>query len=192
MRLEFPWVVVPRQRRQLVPYRVAEQRLQRPPPKLRQLPNRADTDLGQPRLGDRAHSPHQLDREVVKEIELSLGIDDHQPVGFGHLRGDFREVLSARHSDRDWKSQLGPHAASNRFSNFSRRPKRWMQPATSAKASSMEIRSTRGVKSPNTAMAASPSRWYSLKWPLTKVRCGQSSRARRPDIPLQTPKDLAS
>src|SRR5215471_7051746 len=123
MRLEFPWVVVPRQRRQLVPYRVAEQRLQRPPPKLRQLPNRADTDLGQPHLGDRAHSPHQLDREVVKEIELSLGIDDHQPVGFGHLRGDFRDVLSARHSDRDWKSQLGPHAASNRFSNFSRRTK---------------------------------------------------------------------
>src|SRR5215469_9813504 len=123
MRLDFPWVAVPRQRRQLVPYRMAKQRLQRPSPNLRQLPNRADADLGQPRLGDRAHSPHQLDREVVKEIELSLGIDDHQPVGFGHLRGDFREVLSARHSDRDRKSQLRSHAASDRFRNFGRRTK---------------------------------------------------------------------
>jgi hypothetical protein len=38
-------------------------------------------------------------------------------------------------------------------------PNRWVQPATSAKASSMEIRSTSGVKSPITLMAASPSRW---------------------------------
>ena len=38
-------------------------------------------------------------------------------------------------------------------------PKRWMHPATSAKASSIEIRSTRGVKSPNTFIAASSSRW---------------------------------
>jgi hypothetical protein len=36
------------------------------------------------------------------------------------------------------------------------------------KGSSMEIRSTGGVKSPITLMAASPSRWYSLKCPLTK------------------------
>ncbi len=42
-------------------------------------------------------------------------------------------------------------------------PKRWVHPATSAKASSMEIRSTSGVKSLSTSMAASPSRWYSLK-----------------------------
>jgi hypothetical protein len=34
-----------------------------------------------------------------------------------------------------------------------------MHPATSAKASSIEIRSTRGVKSPNNFIAASYSRW---------------------------------
>ena len=38
-------------------------------------------------------------------------------------------------------------------------PNRWVQPATSAKASSMEMRSTSGVKSPSTLIAASPSRW---------------------------------
>ncbi|ESX34514.1 hypothetical protein X764_28195 [Mesorhizobium sp. LSHC440A00] len=37
-------------------------------------------------------------------------------------------------------------------------PNRCVQPATSAKASSMEIRSTSGVKSSSTLMAASPSR----------------------------------
>jgi hypothetical protein len=71
-------------------------------------------------------------------------------------------------------------------------PKRWVHPATSAKASSMEIRSTRGVKSLSTLMAASPSRWYSLKWPPTKISCGQSSRARRPDMPPLIPKATAS
>jgi len=99
VRLDFPWVAVPRQRRQLLPRRRAEQRLQRSSRGPRQLPNGEHADLGQPRLGDRAHSPHQLDRQVVKEIELALGIDDHQPVGLGHLRGDLREVLGARHAD---------------------------------------------------------------------------------------------
>ena len=80
-----------------------------------------DIDLGQPRLGDRAHSPHQLDRQVVKEIELGVGIDNHQPVGFGHLRGNFRQMLGARHADRDWKAKLCPHAAPYRACNFSRR-----------------------------------------------------------------------
>ena len=37
------------------------------------------------------------------------------------------------------------------------------------------MRSTSGVKSPSTAIAASPRRWYSLKWPPTKISCGQSS-----------------
>ena len=80
-----------------------------------------DADLGQPRLGDRAHAPHQLDRQVVKEIELGVGIDNHQPVGLGHLRGNFRQVLGARHADRDWKADLCPHTAPYRACNFSRR-----------------------------------------------------------------------
>ena len=57
-------------------------------------------------------------------------------------------------------------------------PNRCVHPATSAKASSIEIRSTSGVKSLSTLIAASPSRWYSLKWPSTKIRRRQSSRAR--------------
>src|SRR6516165_3663743 len=69
-----------------------------------------DANLGQPRLSNRAHSPHQLDREVVKEIKLGLGIDNNQPVWFGHLRGNFREVLGACHADRDWKAKLCTHA----------------------------------------------------------------------------------
>src|SRR5215813_15326618 len=187
MRLDFPWVTVPRQRRQLFPRRMTEEQLQRPSPGLRQLPNLEHANLGQPCLGDRAHSPHQLDRQVVKEVELGLGIDDHQPVGFGDLRGDLARCLV-----RATPTEIGrPSSARTRrrivVAISAGGPKRWVQPATSAKASSMEIRSTRGVKSPNTLMAASPNRWYSLKWPLTKVSCGQSSRARRPDIPPRTP-----
>ena len=41
-------------------------------------------------------------------------------------------------------------------------------------------------------MAASPSRWYSLKCPPTKMRSGQSCRARRPGMALRTPKARAS
>src|SRR6516164_7834672 len=69
-----------------------------------------DANLGQPRLSNRANSPHQLDRKVVKEIKLGLGIDNNQPVGFGDLRGNFREVLGACHADRDWKAELHAHA----------------------------------------------------------------------------------
>src|SRR5258708_40094888 len=68
-----------------------------------------DANLVQPRASNRAHSPHQLDRQVVKEIQLGLGIDDHQPIRFGHLRGNFREVLGACHPDRDWKAKLCAH-----------------------------------------------------------------------------------
>src|SRR5262249_50381288 len=65
-----------------------------------------DANLGQPCASHRPHSPHQLDRQVVKKIQLSLGIDNHQSVRFGHLRGNFREVLGACHADRDRKAQL--------------------------------------------------------------------------------------
>ena len=54
----------------------------------------------------------------MKEVELGLGIDDHQPVGFGDLRGDLRQVLGALYSDRDREAQLRPDAAANRCCNF--------------------------------------------------------------------------
>src|SRR6516162_8870156 len=68
-----------------------------------------DANLGQPCASHRPHSPHQLDRQVVKKIQLSLGIDNHQSVRFGHLRGNFREMLGACHADRDWKAKLRAH-----------------------------------------------------------------------------------
>jgi catechol 2,3-dioxygenase-like lactoylglutathione lyase family enzyme len=43
---------------------------------------------------------------------VAFRIDDYQPVGLGHLRGDLREVLGARHADRDREPELRPHAAS--------------------------------------------------------------------------------
>src|SRR5262245_58341917 len=52
-----------------------------------------DANLGQPRASDWAHSPHQLDSQVMKKIQLSLGIDNHHSVMLGHLRGNFREVF---------------------------------------------------------------------------------------------------
>jgi hypothetical protein len=48
---------------------------------------------------NRPHSPHQLDRQPVKEIQLHVGIDRHQPVWLGHLRSNFGKVLGSRHTD---------------------------------------------------------------------------------------------
>src|SRR5436309_485440 len=109
MRPDLPWITIPRERCQLLSRRAAEQPLERVAWHLRSLPDGMDANLGQPRASNQAHSPHQLDRQVVKEIQLGLGIDDHQPVRFGHLRGNFREVLGACHADRDWKAKLRAH-----------------------------------------------------------------------------------
>ena len=57
----------------------------------------------------------------MKELELAFGIDDDQPVGLGHLRGDLRQVFGARHPHRDRQSQFGPHATADRLRNFNRR-----------------------------------------------------------------------
>src|SRR5499425_2313478 len=80
-----------------------------------------DANLGQPRASYRPHSPHQLDRPVVKEIQLGLGIDNHQPVRFGHLRGNFREMFGACHADRDWKAKLRSHTTTYRSRDLRRR-----------------------------------------------------------------------
>ena len=121
MRLDFARIAIPRQRRELLARRGTEQSLERPSRHLRQLPDGQHADLGQSRLGDRAHAPHQLDGQVVQEIQFGVGIDDDQPVGLGHLRGDFRQVLRARHADRDRQAKLRPHAAPDRPRNVGRR-----------------------------------------------------------------------
>ena len=68
MRLDLARIAVPRQRRQLVAHCPAKQPLAaRPGERRASCPMVTHADIGQPRLGDRADAPHQLDRQVVKE-----------------------------------------------------------------------------------------------------------------------------
>ena len=71
-------------------------------------------------------------------------------------------------------------------------PNRCVAPETSRNASSMEIRSTTGVKSCSTVMTSSASDWYCRKCPPTNRIAGQSRRARQPGIPPWTPNAFAS
>src|SRR5262245_59633616 len=93
-----------------------------------------DANLGQPRLSNRAHSPHQLDREVVKEIKLGLWIHNNQPVRFRHLRGNFREVLGACHADRDWKAELCAHTTTYCSGDLRRRAEKVGAPRNVSKS----------------------------------------------------------
>src|SRR5262249_40151368 len=93
-----------------------------------------DTNLGQPFPGNRAHSPHQLDRQVVKKIKLGLGIDNNQPGWLGHLRGNFREVLGACHADRDWEAKLRAHATTYCSRDLRRRAKKLGAPRNLSKS----------------------------------------------------------
>jgi hypothetical protein len=58
---------------------------------------------------------------VVKELQLGVGIDNHQSVGLGHLRRDFCQMLGASDTDRDRKAILHPHPLADCRCNFSRR-----------------------------------------------------------------------
>src|SRR5262249_48538490 len=99
MRPDLPRITIPRERHELLSGRAASYSLKRRSRHLRQLSNGVNTDLGEPRASDGAYSPHQVDRQVVKEIQLGFRIDDQQPVRLSHLRGNFREVLGARHTN---------------------------------------------------------------------------------------------
>jgi hypothetical protein len=96
---DFPWITIPRERRELLSRCGTKQLRERPSRCSRQLSDGTHTDVGQPRLNDRAHAPHQFDGQIVKEVQFGAGIDNHQPVGLGRLRGDFRQVLGARHAN---------------------------------------------------------------------------------------------
>jgi hypothetical protein len=118
---DLPRITIPRERCELLSGCAADYSLKRPSRQLRQLPNGVDTDLRESCGGDQPHSPHQLDREIVKEIQLGLGIDNDQPVRLGHLRGNFREVLGARHADRNWQAKLGTHTMTDCSRDLRRR-----------------------------------------------------------------------
>src|SRR4029450_12866780 len=119
--LDFPRVAVPSQRCKLLSNRATDHPFERPSRHLCQLADGMDTNLGQARLGGRTYSPHQLDRKIVKEMQFGFGVDDHQAVGFGHLRGNLREMLGAGHANRDWKTNLDSHTAPYRGCNLGRR-----------------------------------------------------------------------
>jgi hypothetical protein len=76
-RPDLPWITVPCERRQILSGRATDYSLKRPPWQFRQLPDGMDANLGQPRPGNWTHSPHQLDRQVMEEIQFGVGIDDH-------------------------------------------------------------------------------------------------------------------
>ena len=59
---DFARIAVPRQRRELLAQRRPKQVLEPPWLNVRQLSDRDHTGIGQPRLGDGAYAPHQLDR----------------------------------------------------------------------------------------------------------------------------------
>jgi hypothetical protein len=68
-------------------------------------------------------TPHiQLDRQAVKEVELSVRVDNYETVGLRYLRSNLSQVLGARHADRDWQAKLLSHTAADSTCNFGRRP----------------------------------------------------------------------
>src|ERR1700730_2658767 len=131
---DLTWITIPRERRQPISNRAADYSLKRPSRHLRQLPYRVNTDLGEPSAGDRAHSPHQFDRQFMKEIHLGRGIDNHEPVRFGHLRCNLRKVLGACHADRDWKAKLCPNTTTNRSRDLGRRTEEVRAPRNISKS----------------------------------------------------------
>ncbi len=88
---------------------------------LRQVADGSDAAFGESRPGRRADAPHHLHRQIMKEGELGLRVDDNQPVGLGDLRGDLGEVLCAGDADGDGKGQFVAHPSADRRGDLGRR-----------------------------------------------------------------------
>ena len=114
MRADFARIAVPGERAELLAGGMAEQALERAARHVRQLSDGEDALLGELRPGDGTDAPHQADRQIVEELELGRGIDHDQTVRLGDLRGDLRQVLGARHADRDGETEFGPDASADR------------------------------------------------------------------------------
>jgi hypothetical protein len=76
MRFDFSRIAIPCQCCKLLSGRAANHSPERPSRHVCELADGDDALLGEPRLGGRTYSPHKLDREIVKEIQLGLGIDN--------------------------------------------------------------------------------------------------------------------
>src|SRR5262245_40105170 len=79
-RLDLPRIAIPRECRQLSARRVPKQSLHGLRRALSQLTDGGDADLGEPRLGGRAHAPHQRHWQFMKELEFGIWIDDDQSI----------------------------------------------------------------------------------------------------------------
>src|SRR5436190_14073000 len=120
-RLDLPRVTVQRECGQLCSHRVSEQSLYGFGRALSQLADGGDADLREPRLGGRAHAPHQCHGQRVKELEFGVWIDDDQSIRLRDLRCDFRQVLGTRHAYRHGQAKLPAHASPNRPCDLGRR-----------------------------------------------------------------------
>ena len=96
--------------------------------KVRELPDRAHAQLGEPAASGRPDSPQALDAEWVEECELGTGLDDEQAIGLGEVARQFRQQLRARGADG--RDQAGPvvHAAADRDGDL--RPRAVQAPST--------------------------------------------------------------
>ncbi|MGY4287883.1 hypothetical protein ACVWXO_007103 [Bradyrhizobium sp. LM2.7] len=54
----------------------------------------------------------------MKELQLTVRIDDHQPIGLGHLRGNLCKMLGASHADRNRQAEFSPDALADCPRNF--------------------------------------------------------------------------
>jgi hypothetical protein len=122
MRLYDARVAVPRECRQLLSGRMTQQPLERPFWQLGQLSDGMYANLSQMRSRGGSNARDQLDRQTVKEVELSVRVDNHEAVGLRYLRSNLSQVFGARNADRDWQAKLLSHAAADSTCNFGRRP----------------------------------------------------------------------
>ena len=82
---------------------VADDSFERPARHVRELSDGSNADRGKSRARDRAHSPHQFDRQIVQEIELGCGIDNDEAAAFlGRHTGIERDPAVDADYLREW------------------------------------------------------------------------------------------
>ena len=150
-------ILIPGEGSQSTTDRIAQQSIQSAPRRIGELPNGVHAHLGQTSLCNRADAPHQLYREVVEKLQLGSRIDDDR----AHRAWQLAKPIFARCLVRATPIEMGNPTSSRTLVRMLSAisagvPNRWTDPDTSAKASSIEIRSMSGVKSLTTSIALSP------------------------------------
>src|SRR5262245_38213855 len=127
-RLDMTWVSITGQRGKLGSYNMPEQTLERSFGCPRQLSDRSHAHFSKPSPRHRADAPHQLDRKITQEIELSSRINDDEPVRLRDLRSNLCQMFRACDANGNRQAQLCSHPASNGARNFRRRSKQMSTP----------------------------------------------------------------